>query len=154
MACLQMYRELLSLKTFLQVHSNLKEVFYLSWQNTYPTLKTTCHITLKFFLWTKLLENLLLAKYLISVAAPLTSSNKKKKFCLVLIYFFKINLLILCFEFLHKFRLLFNSIWKKGWLIYFDSCRKSFCFGLRNSFECFLYQSNLSAREDTKVDDP
>ena len=25
--------------------------------------KTTCHIKLKFFLWTKLLENLLLAKY-------------------------------------------------------------------------------------------
>ena len=25
---------------------------------TYPDLKTTCHIKLKFFLWTKLLENL------------------------------------------------------------------------------------------------
>ena len=70
-ACLQIYRELLSLATFLRVHSNSKEVSYLSWQNTYPNLKTTCHIKLKFFLWTKLLENLLLAKYLISVAAPL-----------------------------------------------------------------------------------
>ena len=68
MACLQIYRELL---TLLRVHSNSKEVFYLSWQNTYPNLKTTCHIKLKFFLWTKLLENLLLAKYLISAAAPL-----------------------------------------------------------------------------------
>ena len=74
MACLQIYRELLSLATFLRVHSNSKEVSYLSWQNTYPNLKTTCHIKLKFFFWTKLLENLLLAKYLISVAAPLTFS--------------------------------------------------------------------------------
>ena len=61
-----------SLMTFLRVHSNSKEVSYLSWQNTYPNLKTTCHIKLKIFLWTKLLENLLLAKYLKSVAAPLS----------------------------------------------------------------------------------
>ena len=33
------------------------------------TLKTTCHIKVKLFLWTKLLENLLLAK---SVAVPLS----------------------------------------------------------------------------------
>ena len=71
MACLQIYQELLSLTTFLRVHSNSKEVSYLSWQNTYPNLKTTCHIKLKCFLWTKLLENLLLAKYLTPVAAPL-----------------------------------------------------------------------------------
>ena len=71
MACLQIYRELLSLATFLRVHSNSKEVSYLSWQNTYPNLKTTCHIKLKFFLWTKLIENLLLPKYLISVTAHL-----------------------------------------------------------------------------------
>ena len=71
MACLQIYRELLSLVTFLRVHSNSKEVSYLSWQNTYPNLKTTCHVKLKIFSWTKLLENLLYAKYLISVTAPL-----------------------------------------------------------------------------------
>ena len=71
LACLQIYQELLSLVTFLRVHSNSKEVSYLSWQNTHPNLKTTCHIKLKFFLWTKLLENLLHAKYLISVAASL-----------------------------------------------------------------------------------
>ena len=71
MVCLQVYRELMSLATFLRVHSSSKEVSYLCWQNTCPNLKTTCHIKLKFFLWTKLLENLLLAKYLISVAAPL-----------------------------------------------------------------------------------
>ena len=69
MACLQIYRELFTefFTTFPQAHSNSKEVSYFSWQNTYPNLKTTCHIKLKFFLWTKLLEDLLLAKYLISV---------------------------------------------------------------------------------------
>ena len=54
-----------ALVTFLRVHSNSKEVSYLSWQNMYPNLKTLSHIKLKFFLWTKLLENLVLAKYLI-----------------------------------------------------------------------------------------
>ena len=54
-----------------RVHLNLEEVSYLPWRNTYPNLKTTCHINLKFFLWTKLLENLLLGKYLVSVAALL-----------------------------------------------------------------------------------
>ena len=41
------------------------------WQNMYPNLKTACHMQLKFFLWTKLREYLLLVKYLISVAATL-----------------------------------------------------------------------------------
>ena len=67
--CLQIYRELLSLVTFLRVHSNTKEVSCLSWQNTYPNSKTTCHIKLKFFFLPKLLENVLLAKYIIPVAA-------------------------------------------------------------------------------------
>ena len=70
--CLQIYQELLSLTTFLRVHSNSKEVSCFSWQNTYPNSKTICHIKLKFFLSTKLLDNLLLAKYLISATAPLT----------------------------------------------------------------------------------
>ena len=74
MACLQIHGELLSVTTFLRVHSNSEEVSYLFWQKTYANLKTTCRIKLKIFLWTKLLENLLLAKYLISVAAPLTFS--------------------------------------------------------------------------------
>ena len=47
MACLQIYRELSNLPTFLWVHLNSKEVSYLFWQNTYPNLKTTCHIKLK-----------------------------------------------------------------------------------------------------------
>ena len=71
MTCLQIYQELLSLVTFLQAHSNSKVVFYLSWQNTYLNFKTACHIKLKFFLWTTLLENLLLVNYLISVPATL-----------------------------------------------------------------------------------
>ena len=75
MASLQISRELLSLATFLWVHSNSEEVSYLSSQNMYPNLKTPCHIKLNFFLWTKLQENLLLAKYLISVAVPLMLRN-------------------------------------------------------------------------------
>ena len=51
----------------LLVHSNSEEVSYLSWQNSYPNLKTTSHIKLNFFLWTKLPENVLLAKYLITL---------------------------------------------------------------------------------------
>ena len=51
---------------FIETHWQI----YLSWQNSYPKL-STCHIKLKFFLWTRLLESLLLAKYLISVAATL-----------------------------------------------------------------------------------
>ena len=39
----------------------------------YPNAETTCHIRLKFFLWTWLLKNLLLAKYFISAAAPLSN---------------------------------------------------------------------------------
>ena len=69
--------KLLSLMIFLRVHSNSKEVFYLSWQTTYPNLKTACHIKLKRFLWTWLLESLLLAKYLISITAPLTNLSKE-----------------------------------------------------------------------------
>ena len=46
-----------------------KEVSYLSWQITHSNLKTTRHIKLKFS--SELLENLLLAKYLISITARL-----------------------------------------------------------------------------------
>ena len=73
-----LFTNIVAREFFLRVHSNLKEVSYLSWQNTYPNLKTTSHIKLKFFLWTKLIENLLLAKYLISVAAPLMETYSTK----------------------------------------------------------------------------
>ena len=56
---------------FSRVYSKSKEVSYLSWQNTYHNLKTTWHIKAKYFLWAKLVENLLLTKYLVSVTAPL-----------------------------------------------------------------------------------
>ena len=59
------------LATLLRVHSNSEEVSYFPWKNMHSTLKSTCHIKLKIFFWTKLLENLLLAKYLITVAGPL-----------------------------------------------------------------------------------
>ena len=77
MACLQGYQGFLLFATFLQFHSNSKEASYLYWQNTYPIFKTTCHIKLV-FLWTKLLEILLLAKYLISVAAFLGHKIKRE----------------------------------------------------------------------------
>ena len=68
------YKFTLSLATFLEVHSNSKEISYLHWQNKYPNFNTTCHIKLRFFLWTKLPKNLLLAKYLVSVAVVLIIS--------------------------------------------------------------------------------
>ena len=63
---------------FSRFHWNSKEVSYLSWQKKYPNLKTTCHIKLKLFLWTKLEEILLLAKYLIffTVALYWTLKNQ------------------------------------------------------------------------------
>ena len=42
-------------------------------QKKYSNLKTICHIKPKFFWWTKLLENTLFEKYLISVSATLTT---------------------------------------------------------------------------------
>ena len=44
-----------------------KKLSYLSWQNKYPSSKTTCHIKPKCFLWNKLPKDLLLANYIISV---------------------------------------------------------------------------------------
>ena len=83
MPCLQIYRELSSLATFLGVRSNSNEASYLSWQNMYPNLKTTCHIKLKFFLWAKfflwkILESLFLEKCFISVAAALITEECSK----------------------------------------------------------------------------
>ena len=49
-----------------RIHSNSKEVPYISWQSKYSNLKTTCHIKSNFsYVWTKLLQNLLHAKYII-----------------------------------------------------------------------------------------
>ena len=60
MACLRNFRVQFSFAIFRQVHSNLKEVSYLPWQNKYSNLKTTFQIKPKFFLWAILLLNLLL----------------------------------------------------------------------------------------------
>ena len=86
-------------RNFSQSSFKLKEISYLSWQNIYPNLKTTCHIKLKIFLWTKLLENLLIAKYLISVTVPLKFKGYSKvnslcNHCYVPVHqnkFFKLN---------------------------------------------------------------
>ena len=43
-------------RDFFRSSVKLKKLSFLSWQNTYPNLKTTYHIKLKLFLWTKLLE--------------------------------------------------------------------------------------------------
>ena len=73
MACLQIYGELLSLATFLRLLSNSKEESYLSWQKTYPNLKTTYHTKLKFFLVNQTPREL--CKYLVSFAATLSLEN-------------------------------------------------------------------------------
>ena len=46
----------------------------------YPNLETTCHNRLNFFLWTKLFENLLLARYIMSVVAPLILIKTREKY--------------------------------------------------------------------------
>ena len=77
MACLQIYQELLSLAIFLQV--------YIQTKIRYPTSLDKIRI-LTFFLWTKLLEYLLLEKYLISVAAPLRETISKYQTSCIYIY--------------------------------------------------------------------
>ena len=64
MTCLQIYREQLSLTTFLRIHSNSKEVSYLPWQSKYPNLKSTCqsvkpicHCSFKVLLHSLVTEN-------------------------------------------------------------------------------------------------
>ena len=68
--CSQNYGELL-LVTFRRVQTQTQEVFYLHWRNTYSNLKAIFHINPKIFLSTKILQNFLLAKYLLSVAVSL-----------------------------------------------------------------------------------
>ena len=57
--------------------SNSKEVSYFFWQNKYSYSKSTCNIKPKFFFENKLFENLLLAKYLMSVTAALKWVSSK-----------------------------------------------------------------------------
>ena len=54
------------LKIFYCVYSNSKDASYLFSVKKDSNLKTSCHVKTKTFLWTKLLENLLLAECLIS----------------------------------------------------------------------------------------
>ena len=89
-----------------RVHSNSKEGSYLSWQNTYRNSKTTCDIKLKFFLWTKLPENLLLAKCLRSATAPL---NKKSIHSLCFMFLITFLLTAFVFDFFHYLKQLKNT---------------------------------------------
>ena len=57
----------------------LKELPHLLWQNKYSNLKTTCHVNPKWSLWAKFLENSLLMKYLVSVAAALNIAISQKE---------------------------------------------------------------------------
>ena len=66
MTCLHIYREELSLTTFIRVCKR-----YPAAPDKINILKTICRIKPKFFLLTKHQENLLLGKYLISVDAAL-----------------------------------------------------------------------------------
>ena len=52
-------------------NTNSKKVSYLPWQRNYPKLENYLK---NFFLWIKSLQNLLLAKYLLSVTATLILS--------------------------------------------------------------------------------
>ena len=70
------YCHLPLLSEFIQ---NSEKVSCFSWQNTYPNFKTTCHIKLKYFLSTKPLENLTLAKYLMPFTATLIINIWKGK---------------------------------------------------------------------------
>ena len=54
---------------FLESSYKLKKDILLPLKNRYFNLKTTSHTKPEIFFWTKLLENLLLEKYLISAAA-------------------------------------------------------------------------------------
>ena len=71
MACLQNYQKQLSFATFCRVYSNPKKVVPPSLIKKAFSPKTTCHSKPKLFLRTKLLKIVLLAKYLISIAATL-----------------------------------------------------------------------------------
>ena len=60
-------------------------------QNSFPNLNTSCNRKLKCFLWTKLLQSLFLAKYLISVYATsmiFSTAGRQTvfKFCLRVIF--------------------------------------------------------------------
>ena len=124
LAYLQIYRESLSRVTFLRVHSNSKKVSYLFWNNTYPNLKTTCHFKLKFSLWNKLLENLLFAKYLISVTVHLNFIKRElQQSCFLVKYvkFWRAPILKNICERLLLFRpiFLFYAFWKHYFIDFF-----------------------------------
>ena len=91
--CLAFY-----LATFCRVYSNSKEVPYLPWQNEYSNLKITCHCKPKIFLWTQLLENVLLARCFISVTAALAACISICFLCLIIVAIWVLVTVILPFR--------------------------------------------------------
>ena len=66
-----MFTKLLRIVVAHQFYSILREVSSLPLQTKYSNLKTICHIKPNYFLWAKLPEKVLLAKYVTPVAAIL-----------------------------------------------------------------------------------
>lgn len=58
---------------FTFICAQLKEASYSPWPNKYSNVRAACHIKPKFFLWNNLLENVLIAEYLISVVVTLSA---------------------------------------------------------------------------------
>ena len=139
------------LKIFYRVYSNSKDASYLFSVKKDSNLKTSCHVKTKTSLWTKLLENLLLAECLISTypcygcsfVAKLAKLNWKKKF------FFWKNI------FLYKIYIIYRKkhfIWKKVLYLNFFLPKKTF-FLEKNIYEnieniyliwkIFIYAENV-----------
>ena len=145
---------ILSPATFLRVHSNSKEVSHLSWQNTYPNLKTTCHMKLKLFLWAKFLEYLLLAKYLIFVAATLKNFLQVSFYCFLMIlaiFFCKhalfselwlTQILQICFTFFNNGEM---TEWHRFFLSYDVLNMKNFSIFNKDSTSC--YKKNTESKQ-------
>ena len=75
-------------------------------KNKYPNLKITFHTKPKFFSWVKLLQNLLLTKYLMSVAAVLRNSYTPNETLFISVYLF--NYYFVIYEIYSKLYLWFQ----------------------------------------------
>ena len=75
-------------------------------KNKHPNLKITFHIKPKFFSWVKLLQNLLLTKYLMSVAAVLRNSYTPNETLFISVYVF--NYYFVIYEIYSKLYLWFQ----------------------------------------------
>ena len=86
-------------------------------KNKYPNLKITFHIKPKFFSWVKLLQNLLLTKYLMSVAAVLRNSYTPNETLFISVYLF--NYYFVIYEIYSKLYLWFQ-VNEQNWRFQFS----------------------------------